>query len=152
MPVIKTIQRRHPAFIIPIKSKKIERQRSSKIGTYRTEVTVDLARMFPDRMLTPAAIAKVHYGRATKDNEEHVRRLLWRTYTELQQLGELWYPVYSKAQHGQLIAIKRFSNDEIDQEAFDDYLHRALNKQEITKQHAEHLEAMRDEIKRRNGG
>src|SRR4030095_8964069 len=118
MEAIKTIQRRYPAFIIPTKSKKIERQRSSKIGTYRTQITGELPKMYPARMLPPAAIAKVHYGRANKDNEEHVRRRLWQTYTELQQMGELWYPVYSKAQHGQLIAIKRFTNDETDQSSF----------------------------------
>lgn len=140
------IQRRSSAFLIPTKSKKIERQRSSSVGTYKTSVTIELCRQFPNRYITPNEIAKVQYGRPRKENVAYVKRMLWRTYTALQSKGELWYPVYNAARHGELAGIKPYLNDEADKTAFPYYLGRIESKQETITIHFSKLQSLKTEI------
>jgi hypothetical protein len=133
---------RHPAHLVPTRTSKIEKHRSSKLGTYRTEVTVELALKFPDRQLTPRDIAAVHYGRANNQNEKHVRQNLWRASKALQERGVLWFNVYNNHGHGETLCIKRYRNDETDVKAFDVYLKKAVDKKEITAEQANRLEAL----------
>jgi len=142
----KQIQKRSSAFLIPTKSKKIGRQRSSVVGTYKTSVTMDLCRQFPTRYITPAEIAKVQYGRPRKENIAYVKRMLWRTYTALQAKGELWYPVYNVARHGELAGIKPYFNDDTDKTAFPYYVNRIESKQETITIHFSKLQGLKAEI------
>jgi hypothetical protein len=140
------IQKRSSAFLIPTKSKKITRQRSSAVGTYKTSVTMELCREFPTKFITPAEIAKVQYGRPRKENVAYVKKMLWRTYTALQAKGELWYPVYNAARHGELAGIKPYLNDDTDKTAFPHYLDRIASKQETITIHFNQLEKLKAEI------
>jgi hypothetical protein len=140
------IQRRGVATLLPMRANAIDRQKSSKVGTYKNEVTKEVARKYPDRLITPADLSKIHYGRRNKDRENYIRRRLWQTYTELQNEGELWYPVYDTKGHGTLLSIKRYVGDDLDATAFDFYLDRARRRKEITEEHYGKLSALRQEI------
>jgi hypothetical protein len=142
----KQIQRRVTAFLIPTRSRKISRQRSSSVGTYRTDITIELCRQFPDRFITPHEIAKVQYGRPRKENVGYVKRILWKTYTALQASGILWYPVYNAARHGELAGIKPYLNDDVDKTAFPHYLKRVTEKQETITVNYNTLTALKEAI------
>ena len=146
----KQIIKRQPATLLPTRSKAVHVQRSSKIGRYHNEVTMEVARTFPDKHLTPNDLSKVHYGNSSKSNCDYIRSVLWKAYTELQNNGELWYPVYSATGHHELIAIKQFRNDETDAKAFPFYLDKALKRKEITQEHYEKLQRLADAVKGTN--